>query len=66
VLHELEHLMLTDLARAAGTNRWFASTAGSREKAIRSVGADVKKLAKRGLSEGDITKMDPWLRGWGS
>lgn len=36
VLHELEHLELTCLARRAGTNRWFASNPSTRERAIRS------------------------------
>jgi tetratricopeptide (TPR) repeat protein len=55
--HELTHLKLESEARKSGRNRFFATTAKSREHAIRSIGADVQKLEKEGFSEDSITKV---------
>ncbi len=48
--HELTHIALEAEARALGRNKWFATTAATREHAIRSMGADIKKLERMGLS----------------
>ena len=55
--HELTHLKLESEARKNGKNVFFATTAKSREAAIRSVGGDVRKLEKEGFSEESITKV---------
>lgn len=48
--HELTHIALEAEARALGRNRWFATTAATRERAIRSMAADIKKLERKGLN----------------
>src|SRR5437762_9698184 len=55
--HELTHLKLDSEARKSGKNLFFATTAKSRETAIRSVGGDIRKLEKEGFSENSITKV---------
>ena len=48
--HELTHIALEAEARAIGRNKWFATTATTRERAIRSMAADIKKLERKGLN----------------
>jgi Flp pilus assembly protein TadD len=55
--HELTHLKLESEARKNGKNLFFATTAKSREAAIRSIGGDIRKLEKEGFSEDSITKV---------
>ncbi|HEX7516887.1 MAG TPA: hypothetical protein VF345_06340 [Chthoniobacterales bacterium] len=53
--HELTHIRLEALARKQSRNKWFATTAASREKAIRSLAPDIKKLERQGYSGDSIT-----------
>ncbi len=55
--HELTHLKLESEARKSGKNLFFATTAKSREFAIRSVGGDIRKMEKEGFSDESITKV---------
>ena len=55
--HELTHLKMESEARRAGKNRWFVTTAETREAAIRSVAKDIRKLQKDGYSEESITRV---------
>lgn len=55
IAHELVHLELEYAARAAGTNRLITSTSGTREFAIRSISADIRRLARQGISEERLT-----------
>ena len=55
--HELDHLRLESNARRSGKNRFFVSSANTREIAIRSMGDDVLHWQKRGHSEGAITNV---------
>ncbi len=55
--HELTHIRLESLARQHNRNRWFATTAASRELAIRSLASDVKKLERQGYSDDSITRV---------
>jgi tetratricopeptide (TPR) repeat protein len=55
--HELTHLRLETKARAAGTNKFFATTARTREIAIRSIGSDVERLKRLGYPENAITNV---------
>ena len=55
--HELTHLKLESEARKSGKNLFFATTAKTREFAIRSVGGDIRKMEKEGFSEESITKV---------
>lgn len=55
--HELTHIRLESLARERSRNRWFATTAGSRELAIRSLAPDIKKLERQGYSGDSITRV---------
>ncbi len=48
--HELTHIALEAEARALGRNKWFGTTATTRERAIRSMAADIKKLERKGLN----------------
>jgi len=48
--HELTHIALEAEARALGRNKWFGTTAATRERAIRSMAADIKKLERKGLN----------------
>jgi tetratricopeptide (TPR) repeat protein len=51
IAHEIEHLMLENEARLAGVNRWFVSTATTRERAIRGMRGDIERLKRRGLPD---------------
>ncbi len=55
--HELTHLKLESEARQEGKNLFFATSAQSRELAIRSIATDVRRLEKQGYSEESITKL---------
>ncbi len=55
--HELTHIRLEALARNNSRNRWFATTAATRELAIRSLAPDVKKLERQGYSDDSITRV---------
>jgi FimV-like protein len=56
--HELTHLKMESEARQNGKNLFFATSAQSREVAIRSLAADVRRLEKEGYSEESITKLN--------
>ena len=45
--HELTHIALEAEARNARRNKWFSTTAETRERAIRSMADDIKKLERR-------------------
>ena len=55
--HELTHIRLESLARKHNRNRWFATTAATRELAIRALAPDVKKLERQGYSDDSITRL---------
>jgi hypothetical protein len=55
--HELTHLKLESEARRAGKNLFFATTARTRETAIRSVAGDIRKWEKAGYPEEKITEI---------
>jgi tetratricopeptide (TPR) repeat protein len=55
--HELTHLKLESEARKVGKNLFFATTAKTRETAIRSVAGDLRKWEKAGYSEQKITEI---------
>lgn len=55
--HELTHIRLEALARKQSRNRWFATTAATRELAIRSLASDVKKLERHGYSDDSIKRV---------
>ncbi len=55
--HELTHLKMESEARKVGKNLFFATTAKTRETAIRSVQGDLRKWQKDGYSEESITKV---------
>lgn len=47
VAHELTHIRLEAEARRVGRNRFFVTTAATREQAIRSIGPDIRRLEKQ-------------------
>jgi Flp pilus assembly protein TadD len=55
--HELTHLRLESVARSAGKNQFFATTAKTREVAIRSIGNDIQKLERLGYRDEAVTKV---------
>lgn len=55
--HELEHLSLEYSARDAGRNRFFSTTAKSREYAIKSIRDDILKLQHQGYPENQIQEV---------
>jgi len=61
--HELTHLKLESEARNVGRNLFFATTAKTREAAIRSVAGDVRKWEKAGYPEQKITEITLTLVG---
>ncbi len=61
--HELTHLKLESEARKAGKNLFFATTAKTRETAIRSVAGDVRKWEKAGYPEQKVTEVTRTLVG---
>lgn len=48
--HELTHIRLETEARHAGRNRFFTTTAETRERAIRSLAPDIRRLEKQRYS----------------
>jgi tetratricopeptide (TPR) repeat protein len=56
VSHELEHIVMEQKARAAGTNRWLVTTGATRELALRSVASHLGKLQRMGIAEGAISE----------
>jgi tetratricopeptide (TPR) repeat protein len=56
MMHELTHLELEIQAREAKRNRFFATTAETREIAIRSIGDHVHKLQREGIPDDSIQK----------
>ncbi len=61
--HELTHLKLESEARKAGRNLFFATTATTREIAIRSVAGDLRKWEKAGYPEQKIAEITRTLIG---
>lgn len=57
IAHELEHIALEEEARKLGRNRYFATTAVTREYAIRSVSGHIEKLQEWGYSDDGITNV---------
>jgi tetratricopeptide (TPR) repeat protein len=55
--HELTHIWLEASARKRKNNRWFTTSAASRELAIRSLAPDIKKLERQGFSDDSITQV---------
>jgi len=55
--HELTHLKLESEARKSGKNLFFATTAKSREFAIRSVGGDIRKMEKEGFLRSRLQRL---------
>lgn len=55
--HELTHLKMESEARKVGKNLFFATTARTRETAIRSVSGDLQRWQREGYSEESITKV---------
>jgi tetratricopeptide (TPR) repeat protein len=53
ILHELEHLRLTNLARAEGRNRWFGTSEDDQERALTDFKEDVRRLTGLGIPEAD-------------
>jgi hypothetical protein len=53
--HELTHLKLESEARKVGKNLFFATTAKTRDTAIRSFAGDIRRWEKAGYSEQKIT-----------
>ena len=52
--HELTHIALEAEARAEGRNKWFSTTANSREVAIRSMTAEIKRYERAGLNSDKV------------
>lgn len=61
--HELTHLKLESEARRVGKNLFFATTAKTRETAIRSIADDIRKWEKAGYPEQTITEVTLTLVG---
>ncbi|MEI8314719.1 MAG: tetratricopeptide repeat protein [Verrucomicrobiota bacterium] len=57
IAHELTHIRLESLARRDSKNKLFATTAASRETAIRSIANDIRRLEKEGYPHDSITKV---------
>jgi len=57
VAHELVHIQLEAEARRTGKNRFFISSAKSRETAIRRMERDIVGLEKRGYGQQAISEM---------
>lgn len=55
--HELEHILLEQEARSAGRNRAFATTAATREKALKSISQDITRLQRQGYPESQILEI---------
>ena len=57
IAHEIEHILLEDAARKKGRNRYFLTTAKTREYAISSISDHIHKLQKKGYAEDKITQV---------
>ena len=57
VAHELTHIRLEALARQISKNKLFATTAATRETAIRSMASDIRRLEKQGYPQDSITEL---------
>jgi tetratricopeptide (TPR) repeat protein len=57
IAHELTHIRLEALARRESRNRFFATTAATREIAIRSIRGDIGRLEKAGYRQDVITQL---------
>ena len=57
IAHEIEHILLEDAARKNGRNRFFITTAETREYAIRSISDHIHKLQKQGYAEDKISQV---------
>ena len=55
--HELTHIALEAEARSAGRNKWFSTTAASRETAIRSMAAEIKRFERAGLNNDKVASV---------
>ena len=55
VAHELEHIVLEHEARQLSRNRFFTTTAKTREYAIGSIADHIAKLQRQGYSEESIS-----------
>jgi len=55
VRHELEHLRLVNLARAARRNRWFVSTPETHETVAKALQRDLDALSRKGLPADQVT-----------
>jgi tetratricopeptide (TPR) repeat protein len=51
IAHELTHLDLECAARKTGRNRFFTTTASTREHIIRGIAGDIRRLQDKGYSE---------------
>ena len=57
IAHELEHIALEDEARNMRRNRHFATTAITRESAIKSISGHIQKLQDWGYPDNKITEL---------
>lgn len=57
IAHEIEHILLEDAARKKKRNRYFITTAKTREHAVRSISDHIHKLQKQGYAEDKITQV---------
>ena len=48
--HEFTHIALEAEARSKGRNKWFGTTAVTRETALRAMAGDIKKMERGGLT----------------
>lgn len=55
IAHELEHIILENEARQLSRNRFFTTTAKTREYAIHSIADHISKLQRQGYSEDNIS-----------
>jgi len=59
LVHEMEHIVLEHNARQAKRNKFFMTTATTREHSIRSVGDHILKLKKQGYQEEQLASIIP-------
>jgi tetratricopeptide (TPR) repeat protein len=55
--HELTHIKLESAARKLNRNKFFVTTSASREAALRSLGTDLRRWEKAGLTEPQIQQL---------
>jgi hypothetical protein len=51
------HIALEAEARAVGRNKWFSTSAATRETAIRSMAADFKKFERAGMNNNKVAEV---------